>query len=397
VNLGQWLGLVALLSAIYILWELRQVVLLVFAAIVLATAANSLARLLQRRFRLRRRYALFLTVGAIALAGFLFCWLIIPAFLNQFDELLQVLPTGFARFIDKLESGLSQLLRGLPLGFSNDAATKAFIEEHLQRTANRTNWESFSEQVGPLFRNFFAFFNNAIAAAAQLLLVIVLSLMLVANPHAYRSLFLQLLPSFYRRRADQVLNECEIALSNWFAGVSLSSSMVATLSGVGLLILGIPLALVNGLLAGLLNLIPNFGPTLSVVFPISVALVAAPDKVWAVLILYILVQQLESYLLTPTVMAHQVSLLPAMTLIAQIIFASLFGVLGLLLALPLAVVAQVCVREIIIHDILDRWHHPCGYHSPDWITANLSLRVNPQAGPVLASEASPTPSLEEES
>jgi predicted PurR-regulated permease PerM len=112
--------------------------------------------------------------------------------------------------------------------------------------------------------------------------------------------------------------------------------------------------LAQALLAGLLNLIPNIGPTLSVIFPITVALLDAPWKAIAVLILYIFVQQLESYLITPTIMANHVSLLPALTLVAQIFFASFFGFLGLLLALPLAVTARAWIEEALIIDILNK-------------------------------------------
>jgi predicted PurR-regulated permease PerM len=87
----------------------------------------------------------------------------------------------------------------------------------------------------------------------------------------------------------------------------------------------------------------------------SVALLASPWKALAVLGLYVLVQHLESYVITPSVMHHQVKLLPGLTLIAQFVFTVLFGPLGLLLALPLAVSLQVVVREVLIHDVLDPW------------------------------------------
>jgi predicted PurR-regulated permease PerM len=75
----------------------------------------------------------------------------------------------------------------------------------------------------------------------------------------------------------------------------------------------------------------------------------------AVLVLYVVVQNLESYVITPSVMHHQLQLLPGLTLSAQLVFTVLFGPLGLLLALPMAVCLQVIVREILIHDILDPW------------------------------------------
>lgn len=133
------------------------------------------------------------------------------------------------------------------------------------------------------------------------------------------------------------------------------------------MILGVKLALVNAIIAGFLNLIPNLGPTLSAVFPISIVLLDEPWKAWVVLVIYIIIQQLESYWLTPTIMARQVSLLPALTLIAQIVFASIFGLAGLILALPLAVVAKVFFEQVLIHDVLDRWQHLHYFKHPEWI------------------------------
>ena len=80
-----------------------------------------------------------------------------------------------------------------------------------------------------------------------------------------------------------------------------------------------------------------------------------PWKAVAVIGLYIFIQNLESYLITPSVMQHQVKMLPGLTLTAQFIFALMFGPLGLFLALPLAVVVKVLIREILINDVLDHW------------------------------------------
>jgi predicted PurR-regulated permease PerM len=85
------------------------------------------------------------------------------------------------------------------------------------------------------------------------------------------------------------------------------------------------------------------------------ALLDAPWKALAVVILYIVIQQVETTILTPIVMQRQVSLLPAVTLLAQVIFAVFFGLLGLFLALPITVVAQVWIKEVLVKDILDRW------------------------------------------
>ncbi|MGB7413123.1 MAG: AI-2E family transporter, partial [Thermosynechococcaceae cyanobacterium] len=124
--------------------------------------------------------------------------------------------------------------------------------------------------------------------------------------------------------------------------------------------LGVKLVLVNAVLAGLLTFIPNLGPILSVLPPALLALTDSPWKAVAVVVLYIVIQQLESNLLTPLVMAKQVSLLPALTLLSQVAFTIFFGFLGLFLALPIVVVAQVWLREILVKDIFNPWQEKVG-------------------------------------
>lgn len=123
----------------------------------------------------------------------------------------------------------------------------------------------------------------------------------------------------------------------------------------GLLILGIPLPLVNAILAGLLEFIPNVGPTLSVIPPVLLALSEEPWKIVAVIALYFGIQQVESLVIVPLVMKSQASLLPAVTLVAVVFFGSFFGFLGVFLAVPLVIVFQTWIKEVLVEDVLNNW------------------------------------------
>ena len=143
-------------------------------------------------------------------------------------------------------------------------------------------------------------------------------------------------------------------------GVLISSICVAILAFIGLSLLGIKLTFANAILAGMLNVIPNVGPTLGTIFPMAVAILQSPWKAVAVLVLYVLIQNMESYVITPSVMHHQLKLLPGLTLAAQVAFTLIFGPIGLLLALPLAVCLQVLIRDLLINDFLDGLKRPLG-------------------------------------
>jgi len=132
-------------------------------------------------------------------------------------------------------------------------------------------------------------------------------------------------------------------------------TFISLMSGVGLWLLQVPLPLINALLAGFLALIPYLGAILGAIPPIALALLDAPWKAGAVLILYILIQQIEGNFVTPVVMEKQVSLLPAITLALMTAAGVFFGLLGLFLALPLLVIARIWLKEVLIHDVLNPW------------------------------------------
>jgi len=182
----------------------------------------------------------------------------------------------------------------------------------------------------------------------------VLIIMLLLNPTAYRGLLLRVLPSTLRRQVGYVLDNCEEAIAGWSIGILFNMTTIALMSMVVLQILDIPLPFANGVLAGLLAFIPNLGPVISVIPPTAIALLEGPWKAIAVVVLYIVIQQVESNVLTPLVMKKQVYLLPAVALLSQIVFAILFGFLGLLLALPLTLMIQQWVNEFWVRGVLDQ-------------------------------------------
>lgn len=343
MKFGQWLGLIGILISLYILWQIRYLLLLIFTAVVFATALNSLVRRLHN-LGIRRNLAVVMVLSAASAIAILFVWLVVPPFVEQFAKLIELLPEAFRQVRQELVAIDDNLPDWWPYWLPPAPNPAEWIPELPPL-----------ENLFDLLGRFFTFFSNSLTIALQLLLVLVLTLMMLANPTGYRQAFLLLFPSFYRRRADAILSECEVALGNWLAGIAINSLFIGSLSGIGLGLLQVDLVLVHALMAGLLNFVPNIGPVTSVVFPVMVALLDTPWKILAVLGWYFIIQNIESYWLTPTVMAKQVSLLPAITLLAQIFFATSFGILGLVLALPLAVVAKVWIEEMLCKDILDLW------------------------------------------
>jgi predicted PurR-regulated permease PerM len=346
VKLIDWINLAVIGIVLFILWRFRQIVLLIFAAVVLTIALNGLVRRFMRGYGWNRLQAIAATAGLVLLGGVIFLGLVLPLFVSQFQELLELIPRGF----EQLLLWIDQFLDNPP---------DWFPEQDLQLIPEFTELIQQAASIGTtVFGNFFTFFSNSVAILLQVLLLVVLTLMMLVDPLAYRRLFLRLFPSRYRRRANDILAKCETALLGWMGGVALNSAFVATISFTGLVLLNVPFAFAHAMLAGMFNFIPNLGPALSAVFPIFVALLQSPGKAIAVLILYVVIQNVESYWFSPMVMQKQVSLLPAATLIAQIFFATFLGPLGLILALPLAVICKVWIEEAWIIDVLDQDDSP---------------------------------------
>lgn len=341
MTFAQWLGLGALLGLLVLLWQIRQIVLLVFGAIVLAVALDTLAQIPQR-YGFRRGPSIAITGLTVLVAALLVGLIVVPPLVDQLRRLLtDVVPDAILQ--------AQQLIENLILSLPTDIELPT-----LRELAN-----SLVPQATELIRQARDFFSQSFTAffatLINLLFVIILTILLLVDPQAYNRAFVSVFPAFYRPRIRYILKRCELALRGWLVGIMLTSTLVMLLSGIGLWILGVPLILANAVLAGVFNFIPNIGPTLSVVAPMLVALTDAPWKSLAVLGWYILIQQLESSVLTPIVMSRQVSLLPALTLVAQVTSAFFFGVLGLFLAVPLAAIVQVWIQEVLIRDVLDPW------------------------------------------
>lgn len=353
MKLIDWLSLLGLLLIFVSLWQFREILLLAFMGMVLAIALNSLVRLIINRTQIPRWGAVPIAL-VMVIAGITgIVVLVLPLFIDQFQQLLQLIPQGFDRLLllrDRLiedpPSWLPDLNLDLIPPFSD------LIRQVL----------ALSRRV---FGNFFDFFSGSVAILLQVLLIVVFTIMLLADPLSYRRLLIRFFPNPYRYRVDAILSDCEVALLGWLRSVSMSSLFVASTTAIGLTILGVPFVFAHALLAGVFNFIPNIGPTISVIFPLSVALLDSVGKAIAVVVLYVIIQNLESYWFSPMTLQQQVSLLPAGTLIAQIFFATFLGPLGLVLALPLTVVLKTCVEEALIKDVLDQWQTRSSIITPE--------------------------------
>jgi predicted PurR-regulated permease PerM len=191
---------------------------------------------------------------------------------------------------------------------------------------------------------------TTLSVAVTTALMMFLGLYFALQPERYRNGFMSLFDKTARTRVRHVLDTMGSRLWRWMLGRLVGMIVIGVGSTAGLWLLGVPLPATLGALAGLLNFIPNFGPFLAGIPAVLLALQQGTSVAFYVLLFYFGLQFLESYLLTPYIDQHQVSLPPGLTLSAQLLFGALAGVLGLLLATPLTVVLVTLVQELHVQD-----------------------------------------------
>jgi predicted PurR-regulated permease PerM len=173
-----------------------------------------------------------------------------------------------------------------------------------------------------------------------------LTLYMAISPGPLISATLRLVPRGRRARFREFLELLGKRLLGWIIGTSLVAGFIGVSSGVGLWLLGAPLPLTFGLIAGILDIIPYFGSVVGAVLPTLMALTISPAKSLEVLVLFVVLNQIESHVLQPQIMGREVNLHPALVIIAFLVFGQLLGLVGAFLAIPAAVLIGVLVEEL---------------------------------------------------
>lgn len=172
------------------------------------------------------------------------------------------------------------------------------------------------------------------------------------EPDLYRNGLVRLVPPTKRNRAREVLENLHSALGYWIIGRLVSMLLVGIITAIGLWWLGVPLPVTLGVVAAFLTFIPNIGPLLAAVPQVLLALNVGPSVALYVIIFNLVLQGVESYLITPLIQRHEVSLPPILTITAQLTMGVWIGVIGIMMAAPLVVVIMVLVQMLYIQDRL---------------------------------------------
>lgn len=304
--------------------------LLIFACILCAILLYKLSDMLAQRFPMHRRVALVIVVVALLTIVGIGSWAMAPQVSEQSSKLAKEVPAAVERL-------------------------KTTVEQHplMKRVvAELPPPEQIVKQMGNMVPNAGLFFGGVIGALGNVVIILFVGIYFAASPHTYTTGVIRLIPKTRRSRAREVQQELGNTLSSWLLGKAASMLIVGVATSIGLSMLGVPLALILGIIAGLLDFIPYLGPVMAGVPAVLLALSISPDLALYTVLLFVGIQLVEGYVLQPLIEAKAVDLPPALVIVMQLVFGTLFGFAGVALATPLAAGLAVLVKMLYIEDVL---------------------------------------------
>jgi predicted PurR-regulated permease PerM len=326
ITTGTILRTLLIFVGLGVAWLIRDILLAVFVAILLAGLIYPWAdwaakRRIPRGIAVLVFYLLLLGILATAFA------LIVPALLSETRTLI-------ARY------GGGELLNDFQ-DFLNT------VRQLFEQYALRGDWRSV---LSGLFRQASATFevlSSIFGGIAGFLIVLVLSFYMVVEDSAVRGVFHNLVPERYQKFGSHVIWEMVQKLGGWLRGQLLLGLIIGALYFIGFSIIGVPYALLLALLGGLLEFIPYIGPFIAAVPAVFLAFTDSPWRALMALILILVIQQLENHVLVPKVMQRTVGLNPIISIIAVMVGFKLFHVVGAIFAIPVATAISVALMEVL--------------------------------------------------
>ena len=326
LSTGTILRTVGVLLGLVVLWFIRDIILYVFSAMLLAGVLYPMAE-----WATKYRIPKGLTVGLFYLLLFglilLSFGLLIPAVLSDAKDLTAAYGQTFGGIRESL----------------------GHLKEFSQRVGLGGNFETglagLQQQLSGLVSNAFAAITDIFGSLAGVVVVLVLSLYLIMEETSIRQVVKALIPTPYQAFAADVTTQIMQKLGSWLRGQLVLGLIIGVLYFLGLSVIGVPYALLLALMAGLLEFIPYVGPILSAVPAVLIALSISPARALLAFIVVVVVQQAEGHFIVPKVMQKTVGINPIISIVAFLIGAKLFGIVGAIFSIPLATAAMVFLQE----------------------------------------------------
>jgi len=349
---------IGLAVALLLLWHTRTLVLTIFLGVLFALAVSAGVDRLERWRVPRGLAAPVIVLAFVALLAGFGTW-IGPTVREQTMELRTKLPEALGKLelwvrsrgggiiatitglsADTLATGPAPNVAPTPL----DSAAAGVPIRPPASAAPPSLRDRLLAQLGGVGRFFLPVISSTLAVFAGIVLVLFLAIYLAIDPQIYRRGLLRLIPRARRPRANEMMGAIAMTLRKWLVTQLIAMVVIGSVTTAVLLALNVRAAIPLGILAGLLEFVPTLGPILSALPAIAMGFVDSPQKALAVTIAYVIIQFIENHLLIPILMKEGIDLPPALTIVMQALMAIVFGILGLLVAVPMLATVMIAAR-----------------------------------------------------
>ncbi len=322
---------------LYFFWYAADLLMLVFAGVLVSILLRGFTRVLAQKTGIGRGLSLTLIILAFVALMAAVAWLIPGQIGPQVSELRQQLPLAIENV--KQYAKQYEWARGAIESLPN-------LNDYLARRS------------GAIVSRLTGLASTTLGLVINFLIAVAIGLYIASQPNLYSAGIKHLFPFRYRERVGEVLGAIDVTLWRWIGGRFSLMLIIGGLTTAGLWLLGVPLALLLGLLAGLLNFIPYIGPWIAAIPAVLIAFLQGPQQALNVALFYLVLQTIDGYVLTPLVDRRSVELPPVLTITALLLMGLAFGFIGILLASPLAAAVMILVKMVYVEDVLgDRMMH----------------------------------------
>jgi len=349
--------------AALLVWQLSHILLLVFGAILLALILSTAAEPFERYAKLPPRLAVLAALVSIIALMTLGGWIFGREISSQVSDLAARLPEAWEaargqlaslpfgpEVVERLDGFIERVSQG---GGADAPAPQADSGDGAPGVAPAPPVADSGLLSGEVFSNVGAFAGLVASVLGELILVIFAGVFLALNPRSYRAGVVRLFEKRSAATADIVGKAFDVAgtgLRRWLLGQLAAMAAIGVITGLGAWAIGLPSPLALGMIAGALEFVPIVGPVVATIPALLLAATMGPEMMLWTLLLYVAIQQVEGNLIMPLVQKRMVSLPPVISLFSILIFAALFGPLGVMLATPLAVLGFVLIKGVYLDE-----------------------------------------------
>ncbi len=329
VTISVWSMVYAVLVVfgVYALWSIREIIVLLFISLILASALYGWVQWLNRHRIPKAAGVLIIYIGLFLLFSGAVA-LLIPPLADQVGSIASRLPEA----IERLSSGFESVK-----ALSNQAGVSQEIKQWLEQIA-----QTFTQQGSGPLNAITGFFGSILS----FIVVLIVAMYMIIEDHAIKRALQSVIPERYSERISTIVSDIQGSIGLWLRGQLILMLIIGIFSYVGLLILGVNNALALALFAGIMEAVPTLGPIVGSIPAIILAFAQSPVKALFVMIFYIIIQQLENNLIVPQVMRRTTGVNPIVSLIALLIGAKVGGITGVLLAIPTVTALKVIADHV---------------------------------------------------